>query len=215
MIRKALLVCGILSSLVDMSADLVALLRWHGYSYTSQVLSELSAIGAPTRPIIVQLGFAYDALLIAFGAGIWLSANRNRSLHVVAGLLIAMGAIGFFWPPMHMRGEAVTLTDTLHIVWSGVTSLAIMLAMGFSAAAFGKRFRFYAIASIIVMFAFGALTGTQGGRIPANLPTPWVGAVERVMLGAYLLWVVVLAINLLRPEQLAPIKLSERSTAYG
>jgi hypothetical protein len=38
----------------------------------------------------------------------------------------------------------------------------------------------------------------DGPRIAANLPTPWVGLWERINIGVFLLWVVVLAIALLR-----------------
>jgi hypothetical protein len=202
MARRAFLICGILSSLVYLGYD-VAALRYQGYSYTSQTISELTAIGAPSRSLVVVLGMTYDALLIAFGVGVWQSAARKRALRIVGILLVAVGLIGFAWPPMHMRGAGFTLTDTMHIVFAGVTSLLIVLAVGFGAAAFGTRFRVYSIASILTMLVFGTWAGSQGARIAANLPTPWVGVIERVDLGAYLLWVVVLAVTLLRGEDTA------------
>ena len=42
--------------------------------------------------------------------------------------------------------------------------------------------------------------GLDGSRIAANLPTPWVGVWERISIGAFLLWVAVLAIARLRVE---------------
>ncbi|MGH9201517.1 MAG: hypothetical protein ACRD2A_09790 [Vicinamibacterales bacterium] len=99
---------------------------------------------------------------------------------------------------MHLRGTEFTLTDTLHIVWSIVTVLLMMLAIGFGAAAFGKRVRLYSIATVVILVVCGALTGIDAPRIAANLPTPWVGVWERINIGVWLLWVVVLAIALLR-----------------
>ncbi len=196
MVQKVLLVCGIASSLLYLSVDLAALLRYPGYDFAAQAISELSAIGAPSRPVIIAIAMAYDALLIAFGIGIWLSARKKNSLHATAALLIASALYGFFWPPMHMRGAGVTLTDTLHIVWTAGWLLLTMAAMSFAGAALGKRFLYYTIASIAIMLLFGALTGTQGPRIPENLPTPWLGVTERIGIGAFLLWVVVLASQL-------------------
>lgn len=49
MVRKALLVCGILSSLLYVAIDIYGALQFEGYSYASQAISELTAIGAPTR----------------------------------------------------------------------------------------------------------------------------------------------------------------------
>jgi hypothetical protein len=79
-----------------------------------------------------------------------------------------------------------------------VTVLLMLLAIGFGAAAFGKRFRLYSIATIALLVVFGALTGLQAPRIAANLPTPLVGIWERINIGVFLLWVMALAIALLR-----------------
>ena len=73
----------------------------------------------------------------------------------------------------------------------------MLTAIGFGAAAFGKWFRFYSIATIVILLVFGVLTGLDAPRIEANLPTPWVGVTERIDIGVFLLWVVVLAVALL------------------
>lgn len=205
MVRKVLLVSGILSSLLYVAMNIIGAMRYEGYSSASQTVSELSAIGAPTRPLWVLLGAAYSLLVIAFGWGVWRSAGRNRSLRVVGGLMMAGFAVtGLAWPlaPMHVREVLAagggTLADTMHIVLGIVTVLLMLFAIGFGAAAFGKRFRLYSITTMAILVAFGGLTGLDGPRIGANLPTPWVGVWERINIGAFLLWVVVLAIALLR-----------------
>ena len=91
-----------------------------------------------------------------------------------------------------------TLSDTLHIVLASVTVMLMLLAMAFGAAAFGSRFRFYSIASLVILMVFGALTFLDAPGIAANLPTPWIGVWERINVGVFLLWVVVLATALLR-----------------
>src|SRR5215211_3839821 len=104
MTRKILLVCGIVSSLLYVGMNVFVPMRWEGYSSVSQTVSELSAIGAPTRALWVALAAVYTLLVLAFGCGVWLSAGRNRRLRIVGGLMIASGIIGPFWPPMHLRG---------------------------------------------------------------------------------------------------------------
>jgi len=196
--RRVLLVCGILSSLLYVAMNVFVPMQWEGYSSASQTVSELSAIGAPTRPLWVPLVTVYTLLAAAFGWGVWISAGRNRPLRVVGGVLVVYGVLGVFWPPMHLRGAEPTLTDTMHIVFTMLTVPLMMLAIGFGAAAFGKRFRLYSIATIVILVTFGALTGPDAPRIAANLPTPWVGVWERISISAFLVWVVVLAIALLR-----------------
>jgi len=201
--KTVLLFCGILSSLLYGAMNVVVPMQWEGYSSVSRVVSELSAIDAPTRSLWVVLGIGYGVLATAFGAGVWTAARGNRSLRIVGALLLAYGAIGLVpWPPMHQREVLAagggTLTDTLHIVWSMAAVLLMMLAIGFGAATFDKRFRLYSIATMVILVVFGVLTGLDGPRISANLPTPWIGVWERINIGVFLLWCVVLAITLLR-----------------
>ena len=205
MARKILLVCGILSSMLYVAMNVIAAMLYEGYSSASQTVSELSAIGAPTRPLWLLLGIPYTLLATAFGWGVWASAGRNRPLRVVGGLMVAYGVIGLFWPPMHMRGAEFTLTDTMHIVFATATVLLMLLSIGFGAAAFGKRFRLYSINTMVILVVFGILTGLDSPRISANLPTPWIGVWERISIGAFLLWIVVLAVRLLpRPTPELP-----------
>jgi hypothetical protein len=62
----------------------------------------------------------------------------------------------------------------------------------------GTGFRIYSIATIVATLVFGALPGTQAAAIAAGQPTPWWGLIERVGVYAPVLWVLVLAVVLLR-----------------
>jgi hypothetical protein len=50
----------------------------------------------------------------------------------------------------------------------------------------------------VLLVAFGAVTGTYAARVQANLPTPWLGVWERIDAGLLMLWLIVLAVALLR-----------------
>jgi hypothetical protein len=200
-IRKVLLVCGILSSLLYVGTVVLAAARWKEYSSTSQTVSELFAIDAPTSPLVVPLFVTYALLIYAFGAGVWLSAGERWALRFTAVGLAAkevLGAVVTLFFPMHLRGVQVTLTDTMHATLTAVGSLFILVAMGFGAAALGRRFRLYSIATMLVLVTCGVAAGMDAPRVVADLPTPWVGVMERVNIGVFLLWVVVLAVVLLR-----------------
>ena len=209
MVPRLLLICGIFSSLLYVAMSVYFPMQWDGYSAASQTVSELSAVDAPTRPLWVLFGSVYAVLLAAFGYGVWRSAWGNRRMRVAGGLLIAHGTVGLWWPPMHQRAVLAagggTLTDTLHIVWAIVTVLLMLLAIGFGAAAIGKRFRVYSIATMAILLAFGVLTGMDGSNIAANLPTPLVGVWERINIAAFLLWVVVLANVLLKADDVVSV----------
>jgi hypothetical protein len=205
MARKVLLVCGILSALLYVGTDILAAMRWEGYSYVSQTVSELIAIDAPTRPLVVPLFTTYAILVYAFAVGVWQSAGPKRALRVtavgMAGKEILGLAVTLFFP-IHLRGVEGTLSDIMHGILTGVGVLLFMFpAMGFGAAAFGKRFRLYSIVTILIFLVCGTLAGLDGPRVAANLPTPWMGVWERINIFGYMLWVVVLAISLLRAQR--------------
>lgn len=197
-LATALLACGIAAPLLYVAMLAFVPLGWPGYSSASQTISELSAIGAPTRPLWVPLGIAFTLLLAAFGWGIWVTMRGHRRLRIAGALLITYGLFGLGWPPMHLRGTETSLTDTLHIVWTMVSLALMLVAMLLAAASLGKRFRVYTILTIALFLVFGGLTFVEAPGVAANLPTPLIGVWERLNAVASQLWLIVLAVTLLR-----------------
>jgi hypothetical protein len=205
--RRFMLAGGIGASLFYVAALVLGPMRWEGYSSADQTVSELFAIDAPSRPLVVSLLFVSGVLALAFGIGVMWSAGRNRALRVAGWGLLAVGVVDQAGPffPMHTREVVAaggsTLSDTMHVALTIVLSLLFLLAMGFGAAAFGKRFRVYSVTTILTLLVFGALTSMHTSALAANEPTPWQGVYERINIGAYLLWMTVLAIALLRARR--------------
>jgi len=203
-LRRVLLVCGILASLVYVGTDILGGLSYEDYDFTSQYISELNAIGAPSSSLVAPLYLVHNILVIAFAFGVWAAANRKPALRFTGGLLAAyavLGAVGVLFFPMHPVGAEATLTDTVHQIIAAVTVLFILLMLGFGATAFEKRFRLYSIGTILVYLVLGILPFLGVAQVEAGQPTPWVGLVERIMVYGYMLWVAVLAIVLWRAEK--------------
>jgi hypothetical protein len=188
--------------LVYAAINVTVPLAWDEYSIVNQTVSELSAIGAPTRTLWIVLVLPYIVLFAAFGWGVLRSAGANRWLRTVGWLILLYSAFNLYWPPMHQRevlaGGGGTLTDTLHLVWAGVTVFLFLLIMGFGAVALGSPFRAYTIASVAILIVCGILTSLSAPNVGANLPTPWIGVWERANIGVFLLWVAVLSVSLMR-----------------
>ena len=201
---RSFLVCGILSSLLYAAMNVFVAMQWDAYSSRTMTVSELSAIGAPTRALWVTLGFIYTLLMAAFGWGVRSSAKHDRPMRMSGTFLVAYGITGLGWPlfPMHLREVLAaggrTWSDTMHIVFTSFTVLLMLGAMGFAAAAPGKRFRIYTILTMITLATFGVLTGMEAPMVEVNGPTPWIGVHERINIGVFLVWVMVLAVALLR-----------------
>ena len=196
--QHLLLWCGMLASVLYVVINIFVPAIAEGYSMKSQTVSELSAIGAPTRPVWIALIIPYSFLMIAFGFGVRRVSGENRLLKFVGALLIVNSIIGLFWPPMHLRGVEPTLTDTLHIAFTFVTVMIFMIEIALASTAIRGPFAVYSVISLLLMVTFGVLTGLQGPAIPADLPTPMIGVWERISIASYVLWVFVFAVILLR-----------------
>src|SRR6187399_216570 len=203
--RKFLFFCVLLASLLYIAMNIFIPSLYEGYNWVTQTVSELSAVDAPTRPLWFPLGIIYTLLIAAFGWGVFKSAGQKRSLRIVGILLIINGSVGLTWSPMHQREVLVagggTFTDTWHIVMSIITVLLMFLSIGFGAAAFGKTFRFYSIATILVFIVFGALTFLEAPNVDKNGPTPFIGVWERINIAAFMIWLLVFSVMLLRDRR--------------
>ncbi len=202
--ERILLACGILSSLFYVATTVLGAMRWQGYSPAAQAISELFSIGAPSRPFVVPLLLIYSALVYAFGAGVWMSSGGKVVLRIAGALIVAkeiFGVIATVWTPLHLRGTPGNFSDTMHLVLTAVGVFLCMLpAMVLGAAAFGRAFRFYTAATVIIFVACGVWTFLDIPLIAANLPTPWSGLRERINIFSYMLWLIVFAIALLRRQ---------------
>jgi hypothetical protein len=196
--------------------DVLAALSWPEYDYRSQAISELSAIGAPTADLLAPFQTLYSILLVAFGGGVWLAAGNGRSLRWCGGFIIALASLGIGWAffPMNLRGVERGFTDFMHLVMGGLSMLFIVLAIVTGAATFGRGFRVYSAVTLLALLTFGYLMGLDTPRVAADLPTPWLGVNERIMMGSWLLWMGVLSVKLLRESRLRQPAMFTRSAVH-
>jgi hypothetical protein len=209
MVRRSLLGCGIVSSVLYIAVDVLGTLRYPGYRYTEQQFSELTAAGSPVRPFMVGLSvIPYTLLVAAFAVEVWISTRPKRAGGITGAMLLgyaAFGMVGGWFTPMNTR-EALAagergLRNAMHVPMTAVMSLFMLLAIGFGATLLGKRFRYYSYTTIAILIVFGVLTSLQAGKMVADEPTPLMGLTERINIYATMLWVTVLAIGLLGTKE--------------
>lgn len=201
--RKLLLSCGAISSVLYLIAiDVITPLQHPGYhNFTSQMVSELMAVGAPTRHLLIWLLTPYNLLVFAFSAGVWASAQGRHLVRLTATALVGYGIVstaGLFFFPMDLRGTVGSQRDARHIAATFVMSIFIVAVMAFGAFAQGKRFRLYSLATIAIVVVFGTLAGFLARPMPG--PTPGLGLAERINIYATMLWMASLAASLWRPQ---------------
>jgi hypothetical protein len=195
--RRLLLACGIAASLLYVGADIVGAAVYPGYSYADQTISELQAIGSPSRPFVLPLAVLYATLVLASAVGVWLVAGDRRSLRVTAGLLGAYALACVPFAPMHTRevlaAGGATWSDTMHLVMTAVDALLLLAIVLVGSRPFGRTFRVYSYATLVVSFVCGMLAGRYGDAVAADLATPGVGILERFAVFPPMLWLVVFA----------------------
>lgn len=209
-VLRALILCGLLASVLYLLIDIGGALSYPGYDYSAQAISEMSAIGAPMADRLAPYYRAWSLLFLAFTAGLWRLGRDRPPLRWSAGFLVAVAVVGtgFSLFPMSQRSAAPGFSDTMHLVVAGATMLLLTGAMLAGARAFGRGFRLYSTASVVVMLAFFMLTMRDVPNVAADLPTPYMGLNERVSMAAWLLWIAILSVRLLRsggtPAVVAP-----------
>ena len=84
-LTRLLLACGIVGPVLFVGMDWMASFwLYPGYDITAQQVSELSAIGAPSRAFWMVMGFPHAALTLAFAYGVWRASAGRWSLMVTA-----------------------------------------------------------------------------------------------------------------------------------
>jgi hypothetical protein len=196
--RSGLLGCGVVSSVLYLvSIDLLAPLRHPDYHrYTDQMVSELLAIHAPTRPLLVWLFVPYNLMVLGFALGIWKFAGTQRMLRFAAAAMAAYGvssSVGLLLTPMDLRGTVNSHRDSLHIANTFVMSIFIVTAMAFGGQMGTRLFRRYTYVTILLVMVFGGLAGYLARPMPE--PTPWLGLAERVNIYATMTWFSLFAVS--------------------
>lgn len=202
--KRILLTCGVVSPILYAVADLLAGLRWEGYSFRDQTISELGAIGAPSQRLFSALLVLVYLLFTGFGLGVRRSGWNRPRLRVAGGLLMGLGVLALTvgqFAAMRLRGNEQGAGGALHLAEGAAAMVLLLAAMGFAAAALGRSFALYTLATVVVLLFFGGWSAMDIPRVGEGLPTPWVGVKERIYWYSYHLWYIVLALKLLREPE--------------
>jgi pimeloyl-ACP methyl ester carboxylesterase len=214
--HKALLACGILASLTYVATDISASLRYPGYNFIDQTVSELFAIGAPTSRFVVPLFTLSSTLLAAFAFAVRASAGHRRALRWLATMIFA-NAVNtvVLWNvfPVHMRGVPPTFTDAMHVVLA--VNPFVLLSILFGIVAFKGPFRVCSAVTALVLVLTALFSFSYITAVAANQPTPGMGLSERVAQYGYQLWQALLAVVLMGERRPMMFRPSAFKTAEG
>jgi len=213
---KTLLWGGLLAPVVYVFTVLLGGALHPGYSHVAQAVSDLIAAEAPHKALLDLLFALYNVLTLAAGWGLWQfvravpQPRRAWAGWLGALCLVAEGVFGLitlFFPEDAgglSAAAAISPTGTLHIVFAALSSLTTMLTLLF----LGLWFRVnppwrglgtYSLLSVLFVFVSG---GFAAYSVANQLP--FAGLVERLTIGGFLQWLLVIAWQLSTAPAVAP-----------
>lgn len=197
---RALLLCGILSAILRVATDIIAGKLWAEYNFASRSISDLTAVGSPTRSFVLPFEIISLVLSVLFAIGTWTLAKDNSLLRITAAMIFGSGVFSLIGTlfPVQLSQSLTTSANKTNTIIIGMSVLLLVLAMGFGTAAYKDWFRIFSI-KLFFAFLVEDIWATRGIKFsPGGERGPLVGVQERTMLWGYLLWVAIPALKLLR-----------------
>lgn len=179
-----------------------------GYSHAVQAISELTATGSEHKPLLDILFSAYNIMLMGFGVGFLQYVNSKPTPRppgkAGSWCLILIGVLGlstnlFF--PMDPRGASPTMIGSIHLALAGLLSLGtisttLLIGVWFTKQPDNNRYGTISFIACAVIVITGGLAAAA-----AASASPIMGIFQRMTIGTFMLWILVLGIRLTRSLQ--------------
>jgi hypothetical protein len=167
------------------------------YSHLRHPVSELTSSHAPDRWLLGGFYIAYNLILVVFAVGLFLTGRRSATLKVAFAFMIAtaVGGVLLVVPfPQDTLGLPGTTAGVMHIALAAVVSpltvaIAFLLGFAFRKDAIWRGASRFSFALGLVILATGALAG-----VTAVNDGEFLGLFQRFTIGAFLVWVLGLAV---------------------
>lgn len=203
--KNALYLGGIIGPIVFLLNDIIGSIITHGFNPIRNAVSELTQAGSENAILLSTLFFIAASMLVVFAIGIVIHYNFALSkLMFLGGIFIML--LGIFSAlsgtifPMDPFDTEATFPGTMHIVLTGLNIVLIILAIpmigiGLYREKKWKSFRLYSIITVLIMATCGGATSV----LMMN-DIELLGLFERITIYAYQLWIVILAVLLMKEQ---------------
>jgi len=191
-------ICGIIAPALYTIVVIVLSFLWSDYNPVAQAISELGGPDAPNAIIMNTVGFALTGILItAFAYGLHRGINEGRGSKIGPALVAVYGlgmvGVGLFpWDKANLASSATMMHSVFGwIHWIAITLAPLVIARRFKNDHKWKSYRLYGwatglVTAVLIVIYLLTAAGAYGGVI------------QRMVVGAQLLWIEIMAIRLLR-----------------
>jgi len=184
------------------------------YSQVRNAISELTGSQAPNSAILAPIFIGYNLLLAGFAYALMRAAGNERLFRIafwmfVVGAGSGIGQVTLFrMDPI--RGMATT-PGTVHIALAGLSSLLTLA----TAVLYGFAFRREVLYRRLSTYSFvtAALLVVSAPAAVISIGTDVMGLFERLTIGVFLAWVVVVSIHSLRAVRVVASRRSRIASA--
>jgi hypothetical protein len=190
---------GLLAVGLYVGATILGGLLDSGYSHLRDPISTLTQTGAPHRTLLAVLYVAYNVALGWFAVAMYRSTGSARLLKVAAvlfavGAVSGIGQVTFF--VQDPEGSPVTADGATHIALAGVSSLLTVACT----VLYGIALRHDPVWRPISRASFiaTALIVVTGPVTALSVGSSLMGLFERVTIGCFIGWVLVVSVFALR-----------------
>ena len=199
---------GLISVATFLLADIVGGIITPNYNYVKNAVSELIQSGAEQRLLLSSILFFHALMSILFAIGIISDHpyKKYKLIYIGSVLYLFVGvsnALSSSIFPQDPIGTDSTLTGTLHLILVGVTVLSTfvlipVLGQGFYKYNNWEGFRIFTYICYPVIIISGIMS-----PIAISKGFEIVGLTERIVSYTFYVWIVVLAVNLLKIKRIS------------
>ena len=164
---------------------------YHGYSPKRQAISDLTAVGAPSRLVATIFTALYGACMLAFLVGFYLVFRTLGALFLI--IMQCVSTAGYLAFPLSGSKSTATFRDKMHIVVTAVVVISSIVALVLmSVWAFGTHGPLWVGVASVVTFVLMMTGSIVSGARPQIL-----GIGERITIYSLHAYLLALAILLL------------------
>jgi Protein of unknown function (DUF998) len=164
------------------------------YSQIRQHVSDLTATGASTWAALAPLYLLYNVLAVAFAIELYRASPRDRLWLTGTALLVVNAVSGVMMVTLFREdvgGIPTTSAGAGHLVFAGLSSLAIVVASFVYSVAFRRTIQFRPVSTFSFAVGIGfAILGPLAAYATAERSV-LAGLAERGPIGLFVLWLLV------------------------
>lgn len=193
---KLAALCGLLGAAWIVLGTWIGGMAYPGYDHTSQFISELGAVDSPFGLMFSRFGFLPAGLLLCAFAFLAWRASPKSTLATIGFIGVALfyfgyvGA-GFFQCDAGCRPDTPSFSQTMHNLLGLLGYFLAPLTLAF----LGLAARKWPNARLLSLWGYIGATLSALALAMFSPSFPFVGAVQRVLEGAMLVWVLAFSVR--------------------